>query len=97
MIYEEFPPVDIVSGNIINEQEIKTNNHEQIHLLDELEMVHEASQISTAHTDSFVEDIRSLESRLTSSNESERDAFVEMMYKFEKLFTPKLGSADTFH
>ena len=28
MIYEEFPTVEIVCGNIINEQEIKTNNHE---------------------------------------------------------------------
>ena len=49
------------------------------------------------YTDSFLEDIRSLAARLTNSGDSERDAFVKMIYKFEKISTPKLGSADTFH
>ena len=60
-----------------------------------LDMIHECYNEKKQETDSFLDDIRSYASGLTSLIDGERKAFIELMSNFRKLFSPKIESAKT--
>ena len=95
IINEVIPENEAVCEKILYEDNLVNNNYEDSKFISVLDMIHECYNKKKKETDSFLDDIRSCASGLTSLSDGERKAFVELMSNFRKLFSPKVESAKT--
>ena len=90
---EDLPLDDIVCGNIIFENDMKSSDAEYQYL-----EALEASQVADVDDDlvgcSFLTRVREIAHTLTGLSDSHREVFIDMLSKFKKLHTQKNNSAN---
>lgn len=93
-LFVECPEINLVSGNIIHENELDCSLSENARLLDELDYNHNFYLNSIDQRDKFLRDLNNVACEVTGLNEEERQEFVRVMSQFEILFTPNCSPAN---
>lgn len=91
VIGTDCPQTNLISGNIINENDLENETDES---LIEFIKIDNINQVDLKSKNSFYEELNKIAGELTEFNEQEKLAFVNEMLKYERLFTPKNESAN---